>query len=66
MKSKNTVISLELSKELLAQIKQEAEKLELSQSAFIRLALQAYLDQKNGKRQTTIKGKVNEHRVFYR
>lgn len=50
MKSKNTVISLELSKELLAQIKQEAEKLELSQSAFIRLALQAYLDRKNGER----------------
>lgn len=50
MKSKNTVISLELSKDLLKQIKQEAEKLELSQSAFIRLALQAYLDQKNGRR----------------
>ena len=41
-------INLALSKQLLDQIKNEAELQEISYSALIRLILQAYLDNKYG------------------
>lgn len=50
MRSKDReYIGLELSKELLEKIKLEASQKELSLSAFIRMVLIDYMDQKNEK-----------------
>ena len=49
MKQNNRVnINLALSKDLLDNIKHEAERQELAYSALIRLILQAYLDNRHG------------------
>lgn len=48
MKDKK-LISLELSEELLSKVKVQAEKDEVSMSTFIRLALKAYLKERDEK-----------------